>query len=445
MAGRSAEALAVFGERVFVDGEGFVDGAVRGFGFVGVPELAVEPVGKVAERFDDGVVGAVRDRLPGGAVALDVDFHAAGVGVATDLADGCVKLPDVAALRVLQSVDDPVELGVRLFAATQGPHDPDIDWTGIRERKDALQKVVDHLPPADEFDPYLAHYDARANSALGDTVAASLDRDIRNAYRHQVEVPAAELFKLANETVELRGNLRQTMREEGLPALYDNADLGGLREIGRKLGQAVSAGSDAYDTQLERQATNFAAVERLAADTLSAIATIDKRLDEGVAGTARELVRLRTEAGRFLDTPLPDNDIQAVRLITDFELTLSALDRQLTTLPPEARIDAALSEMEAGLSVSSLQAELRRFQVHLRLANRNLSGEDAKYRFQRGVEAIDELRKQDAALRDRDRAQTPEETTERARERTIDQRQGTQTKEQDRSVSHEEDTGMSIL
>ncbi len=352
---------------------------------------------------------------------------------------------DRQARNLIRLIGETHEDAQALFAATQGPHDPDIDWTGIRERKDALQKVVDHLPPADEFDPYLAHYDARANSALGDTVLARLDHNLLAAVRSQIEVPAAQLYELTAETVELRGNLRQTMRAGGLAALYDNADLDGLREIGRKLGQAVSAGSDAYDTQLERQATNFAAVERLAADTLSAIATIDKRLDEGVAGTARELVRLRTEAGRFLDTPLPDNDIQAVRLITDFELTLSALDRQLTTLPPEARIDAALSEMEAGLSVSSLQAELRRFHVHLRLANRNLSGEDAKYRFQRGVETIDELRKQDAALRDRDRAKTPEETTERARERTTDQRQGTQTKEQDRSVSHEEDTGMSIL
>ena len=323
---------------------------------------------------------------------------------------------DRQARNFIQLIGETHEDAKALFAAAQGPHDPAIDWTRIRERRDALQKVVDHLPPADEFDPYLAHYDARANSELGDTMLARLNRNLQEAVRHQIEVPAAELVRIASDTGRLREPLRQTMKEGGLPALYDNAQLDQLRETARKLGQAVSGGSDALDPELERHGTSFAAVENLAADTLAAISIIDRRLDEHAAGAARELLRLRTEAGRLRDTVLPDDTLQAVRLVTDFELSLSALERQLDALPPEARIDAALGEIEAGLSVASLRTELARFHTHLRLANRNLSGEGAKTRSERPIETIDSLQQQDAAQRDRHRSQTAEETPEHGRE-----------------------------
>ena len=324
-----------------------------------------------------------------------------------------------------------------LFAASQGPHDPALDWTGIRERKDALQKVIDHLPPADEFEPYLAHYDGRANSALGDVMMARLNRNLQAAARQQIEVPAAQLFELTTETVELRGNLRRTMREGGLAVLHDNADLKDLREVARKLGQAVSSGSDAFDSELERHGTNFSAIENLAADTFAAISTIDRRLDEHVAGAARDLIRLRDEAQHLCDTPFPDGDVRAARLIGDFEETLSALQDKLTTLPPIHRVDATLHEFEADLSVSSLRADLNRFHAHLRLANRAFYGDGAESHSERQAETLEHHRQEDAAVRDQDRSQAPEEAAAR--------RQKEQKTEEDRSISRDEDTGMSIL
>ncbi|MCY4502421.1 MAG: hypothetical protein OXE57_12760, partial [Alphaproteobacteria bacterium] len=333
-----------------------------------------------------------------------------------------------------------------LFAATQGPHDPDIDWTGIRERKDALQKVVDHLPPADEFDPYLAHYDARANSALGDTMVARLERNLRAAYRHQIELPAAELFEITTETVELRNHLRRTMREGGLPALYENAHLDKLRETGRKLGQALSAGSGAFDSELERHETNFAAVEGLAADTLAAISTIDRRLDENAAGAARELIRLRDEARRFRDTTFPDDRVRAARLTVDFEDALAALERQLAALPPAHRIDAVLGDIEADLSVSSLRTELGALHAHLRLTNRALSGGDGASLPERLAAIVKETRQESAASPGPDKSQTTEKAAETGRELTPDRRQAEKkTEEEDRSVSREEGGGMSVL
>ena len=333
-----------------------------------------------------------------------------------------------------------------LFAATQGPHDPDIDWTGIRERKDALQKVVDHLPPADEFDPYLAHYDARANSALGDTMVARLERNLRAAYRHQIELPAAELFEITTETVELRNHLRRTMREGGLPALYENAHLDKLRETGRKLGQALGAGSGAFDSELERHETNFAAVEGLAADTLAAISTIDRRLDENAAGAARELIRLRDEARRFRDTTFPDDRVRAARLTVDFEDALAALERQLAALPPAHRIDAVLGDIEADLSVSSLRTELGALHAHLRLTNRALSGGDGASLPERLAAIVKETRQESAASPGPDKSQTTEKAAETGRELTPDRRQAEKkTEEEDRSVSREEGGGMSVL
>ena len=353
---------------------------------------------------------------------------------------------DRQARNLIRLIGETHEDAKALFAATYRPHDPDIDWTGIRERKDALQKVVDHLPPADEFDPYLAHYDARVNSALGDTVLAGLDRDIRNAYRRQVEVPAAELFKLANETVARRGNLRQTMREGGLPALYDNADLDGLREIGRKLGRAVSTGSDAYDTELERHGTNFAAVERLAADTLAAIATIDKRLEAGVADAANDIVRLREEVQHLCDTPFPRENIRAARLIVDFERTLSAFEEKLTTLPLAQLVDTALRNLEPDLTVALLQTELSRFHAHLGLANRALSGRDGASLSERLADTLKQSRQKSDASTHRDSSQTTEEAAETGRDITADRQQAkTQTEEEDRSVSRDEDASIRVL
>ena len=330
-----------------------------------------------------------------------------------------------------------------LFAATLGPHDPDINWTGIRERKDALQKAVDHLPPADEVDPYLAHYDARANSELGDTMLARLNHNLQAAVRHQIEVPAAELFKLANETVALRGNLRQTMREGGLPALYDSADLDGLREIGRKLGQAVSAGSDAFDTELARYGTNFAAIENLAADTLAAISTIDRRLDERVANAASNVVRLHEEAQRLSCSPIPDDNAPAARLVSQLEHTIADLETELAALPPTHLVDTALQEQETDLSVSSLTTELRSFHARLRLANRAFLGDVGQSQSERLTEMIEQYRQENAALRKEQRSQTPEESADRGHQ--PDRRQTEQKKDQDRSTSREEDSGMSIL
>ena len=334
-----------------------------------------------------------------------------------------------------------------LFAATQGPHDPAIDWTGIRERRDALQKVVDHLPPADEFDPYLAHYDTRANSGLGDAMLARLDNNLQAAVRHQIEAPAARLHELTAETVELRGSLRQTMREGGLPALYDNVHLDKLRESARKLGQGLAAGSDAFDPELERHGTNFAAVETLAADTLAAISTIDRRLDEHAAGAAAELVRLLNEARRFRDTPAPDNPVRGARLAVDFEETLSALEHRLDALPPEARIDPALGEIEDGLSVSSLRTELRSLHAHLRFSERTLPlfGEDGASPSERLPENLSQARRGSAASPGLDRPHTTEKTTGTDRELARDRQEAEKkTEEEDRSLSQDEDTGISI-
>ncbi len=324
-----------------------------------------------------------------------------------------------------------------LFAATREPHDPAIDWAGIRERKDAFQKLVDHLPPPDEFDPYLAHYNARANSALGDTMMIRLNRNLQAALRHQIEVPAAQLYQLTTETVELRGNLRQTMREGGLAVLHDNAELDELRELAPKLRQAVSSGSDAFDSALDRHGTNFAAIDRLAADTLATISTIDRRLDEHVAGTARDLVRLRDEAQRLCNTPFPDEDLRGARLIVDFEHALAALDNTLSTLPPVHRVDAALRGLEDDLSVSSLRTELNRFHAHLRLTNRTFFGETAKSHSERLADTIDQYRQENAALR--------KQAAELTRQPAPERRQTETRNEEDRSASRDEDTGMSIL
>ena len=324
-----------------------------------------------------------------------------------------------------------------LFAATRAPHDPAIDWTGIRERKDALQKVIDHLPPADEFDPYLAYYDGRANSALGDTMMIRLNRNLQAAFQNQIEVPAAQLFQLTAKTVELRGDLRRTMREGGLAVLHGNVELDELRKLAPKLRQAAGSGSDAFDSELERHGTNFAAIDRLAADTLATISTIDRRLDEHITSTARDLVRLRDEAQRLCDTPFPDEDVRGARLIVDFEHALAALDDKLSTLPPVHRVDAALRGLEDDLSVSSLQAELNRFHAHLRLTNRAFFGETAKSRSEHLADTIEQYRQENAALREQAAALTRQPAPEQ-------QRTETRT-EEDRSASRDEDTGMSIL
>ena len=351
---------------------------------------------------------------------------------------------DRQARNLIRLIGETHEDAKALFAASQGPHDPDIDWTAIRERKNALQKVVDHLPPADEFDPYLAHYDGRANSALGDTMVARLNRNLQAAVTHQIEVPAAQLYQLTTDTVQLRDNLRRTMREGGLAVLHDNADLDRLREIARRLGQALSSGSNAFDSELERHGTNFAAVENLAADTFAAISTIDRRLDEHVAGAAKDLIRLRDEAQRLCDTPFPDGDVRAARLIGDFEETLSALQDKLTALPPIHRVDATLHELEANLSVSSLKSDLNRFRAHLRLANRAFYGDTAGSNAEREA-PIEHHRKDDTAAPDRERSQTPEEAAGRAPALTSDRQQKEQKTEKDRSASQDEDTGISIL
>lgn len=349
---------------------------------------------------------------------------------------------DREARNFIQLIGETHDDAKALFAASQGPHDPTLDWAGIRERRDALRKVIDHLPPADEIHPYLAHYDARANSGLGDAMLARLNRNLHAATRQQIEVPAAELIRIVTETTELRGRLRQTMSDGGLPALYDNADLNRLREVAGTLARAISTASDILDPELRQHGATVAAITGLADDTSAAIQIIDRRLDEHAAG---ELIRLRTEAGRFRDTPLPDDNLHAARHITDFETTLSDFDRRLNTLPPEARIDAALGEIEAGLSVSSLRTEYRRLHAHLRLAKRSFFGEGADTHLESPIETIDELLKQDAALRERTSSQTSEETTERTRDLTSDRHREELTKEEDRSLSRDEDTGISIL
>ena len=347
---------------------------------------------------------------------------------------------DRQARNLIRLIGETHEDANALFAATSGPHDPALDWTAIRKRQEALQKVVDHLPPADEIDPYLAHYDARANSALGDTMLARLERNFRAAYRHQVEVPASELFELTSEAVELRGHLRRTMREGGLPALYEDSHLDQLRETGRKLDQAVAAGSDAFDPELERNGVKFAAVEGLAADTLATIATIDNRLDENVAGAARDLIRLRDEVQRLCDTALPEENVRVARHIVDLEQTLSALEDRMALLPPVDRLDTELGKLEGELSVASLRTGLRRFHAHLRLANRAFFGDSYESPSARQAAILDEHRQEDAAVREQDKSQTPEQARELTSDRAPQQQKG----EEERSASREEDTGMSM-
>ena len=333
-----------------------------------------------------------------------------------------------------------------LFAASQGPHDPTLDWAGIRERRDALRKVIDHLPPADEIDPYLAHYDARANSGLGDAMLARLNRNLHAATRQQIEIPAAELVQLATETTELRHRLRQTMSDGGLPALYDNADLDRLRDITANLGRAVSAGSDLLDPKLRQHGATFAAITGLANDTSAAIDMIDRRLDESAAGAARDLMRLRTEAERYRDTPFPDDNLHAARLISDFERTLSAIDRQLNTLPPAARVDSALGKLEADLTVSSLRTELAGFHAHLRLANRSFFGHSGTPGHELLADTFGQARRDGAPSADLDRSQATEKAVETDRDLVADRHQTEKkTEEEDRRLSQDEDTGISIM
>ena len=77
-------------------------------------ELAVEPAREVAHRLNYGVLGTVRRRLPGRAVALDLDRHAVLVAVAALLPDGGVELIEIALLRRLQLVRDAMQLRVLL-------------------------------------------------------------------------------------------------------------------------------------------------------------------------------------------------------------------------------------------------------------------------------------------------------------------------------------------
>ncbi len=360
---------------------------------------------------------------------------------------------DRQARNLIRLIAETHEDAKALFAATSGPHDPNLDWTGIRERQEALQKIVDHLPPADEIDPYLAHYAARANSALGDTMIARLERNFRAAYRHQIETPAAELFELTSEAVELRGHLRRTMREGGLPALYDDAHLDRLRETGRKLGQAVAAGSDAFDPELERNGVKFAALEGLAADTLATIATIDQRLDENIAGTARDLIRLRDQVQRLCDTALPEENVRVARHIVDLEQALTALENRMAALPPVDRLDTELGQLEGELSVTSLRTGLGRFHAHLRLANRAFFGDDGSSLSERLIEASRRTRQESAASPDQDRTQATEEAPETGRNLTPDPGQEKkkktdeeeQTENAKRNISQEEDGGLSLL
>ena len=275
-------------------------------------------------------------------------------------------------------------------------------------------------------------------------MVARLDQNFRAAYRHQVEVPAAELFKLTSEAVELRGHLRRTMREGGLPALYDDAHLDRLRETGRKLGQAVAAGSDAFDPELERHGVKFAAVEGLAADTLAAIATIDKRLDENAGGIARELIRLRDEADRLAYTPVPDDRVDAVCLIDDLDRAIAALDSKLAALPPVDRVDAALHDLEPGRSVSSLRTELRSFQGHLRFARGVFRGDAGKSQSGRMAETIEQWRQENADLREQERSRTAEKEAALTRQPSPDRAPQQQKREEGRSASQEEDTGLSM-
>ena len=193
-----------------------------------------------------------------------------------------------------------------LFAASQGPHDPTLDWTGIRERRDALRKVIDHLPPADEIDPYLAHYDARANSGLGDAMLARLNRNLHAATRQQIEIPAAELIQIATETTELRrpaspdherwrpaGPLRQCGPEPA-PRHRREARQGRQRRF-----RSSRPGTPATWRHLRCHNRTRQRYQRRDRHDRQAPGR------EHAAGAARDLMRLRTEAGRYRDTSLP--------------------------------------------------------------------------------------------------------------------------------------------
>ena len=162
------------------------------------------------------------------------------------------------------------------------------------------------------------------------------------------------------------------------------------------------------------------------------------------AEIARELIRLRNEADRLAYTPVPDDRVNAVRLIDNLERAIAALDARLAALPPVDRVDAALHDLEPGRSVSSLQTELHSFQGHLRFARGVFRGDASTSQSGPLAETIEQWRQENAALREQERSQTPEETAGLTRRPAPGRRQEEEKKEKNRSASREEDTGMSM-
>ena len=147
-------------------------------------ELAVEPAGEIADRLGHNLFGILGRRLPGRAVARDVDRHAILVVIAAPVADFRSKLVEIPPLDGLQPVGDAVQrrvlgrvvpdargraLGVGPIAFQTGPiplapetgepnarllaraaaHQP--DGCGLQadaeDFTDPLEIVIDRVPP----------------------------------------------------------------------------------------------------------------------------------------------------------------------------------------------------------------------------------------------------------------------------------------------------------
>ena len=116
----------------------------------------------------------------------------------------------------------------------------------------------------------------------------------------------------------------------------------------------------------------------------------------------------------------------------------------MNALPPVDRLDIDLGKLEADLSVASLRTDLRRFHAHLRLANRTFFGDAGRSQSERLTETIEQWRRENVALREKQRAQTSREDAALTRQTAPDRQLAERKKDEDRSASREEDTGMSM-
>ena len=99
-------------------------------------KLAVEPAGQIAQRFGHGLFGVLGRRLPGRAVARNINGQAVFVVVAAAVADLGSELVEVPTLDGLQAVGDAMQRRIRRGVV------PDVRRCALRVTKVPFERRI---------------------------------------------------------------------------------------------------------------------------------------------------------------------------------------------------------------------------------------------------------------------------------------------------------------